>query len=667
MTLPLSHRAGPYRISRGRVRSVHVGLLAYGLVIALFGMSYFSQHLPTQAMTIESGRQQMIENSIAVLNAGGPPLLASRVPYRQGLKNPQTSFFEADQTDDPGVYLYLPIVGHLTGDANALSLLKWFFIGSMALLLLSYPIVFYLLFDSIVVGALAPLIVLFEFGFLRNTEIYWVPAWTVMLCMPAVFLVARARWRRGLSLTALFLVAVVGSYATSIRAEAGLPVALAAIAVAALRERRIAWRVGAAAIVAVGYLSIDTVGLHAVRAYRNHVSHMQVASASNGHPFWHPAYLGLGYLPNKWGIRWNDSVAFSTAQSVDPKVVYLSPHYNSILRHLYFKIVKSDPGYVLDLYTTKVAVNVNHAVGRFWLALLFLPAALLVGSRRREMRLYVALLLPALVIALAPPVMTLPYVYDVGWIGTVGFLALLVLAWGFVTARDAIDHIHVDWHEALEETPAGETVRSADAWARGRIALLRPLRRTLLAAGVGMLLFVGVGVAASAKQASKATAIFYQSDAGYLAAPLPPKLLVQRWSFAKGVPAGWQPAAGTAVSSIAGATRIVTTTPPAEYELVSPTINAKPGTYVVQIDGRPVTGGVGVGVASAATNGWLNTGYYFADMPGYSRERMNVPFTLAQGDTFKVILLNWARVPSTSTWDIKNIELIRKIAKPANG
>jgi hypothetical protein len=39
---------------------------------------------------------------------------------------------------------------------------------------------------------------------------------------------------------------------------------------------------------------------------------------------------------------------------------------------------------------------------------------------------------------------------------------------------------------------------------------------------------------------------------------------------------------------------------------------------------------------------------------------MSVAFTLAEGGTFKIILSNWARVPSTSTWNIRNIELSRQ-------
>ena len=419
------------------VTKTHLALVAYGLVLAVCGVLYLNSHIPLENVVLQQSRQVQIENSIQLMKQGGPPLLTSSAPYKVAVQHP-SQLTEANMGDDPGIYLYLPLIGRVTGDANALSLLKWFFIGSMALLLLSYPLVFYLLFDSLLVGIVAPLIVLFTFDFLWNTEIYWVPAWAALLCLPIVFVVARRRWRPRRSLLCLFAVSVIASYASSIRSNAGTPIVLAAIAVAVLRERGVIRRSTRGGSADPRVPGREHSRVRRAQEDRDHIAHYHSDVLPTSHPFWHPAYLGLGYLPNRWGIRWNDTVADTAAKHVDPNVAYLSPHYEHILEHLYFQIARQDPGYLLSVYFTKIAVCINAAVSHFWPALLVLPFALAFGSYRRQMRLDLLLVVPALLLTLAPAVMTIPALYDTGWLGTLGLLELLAVGWLIVTAREVV-------------------------------------------------------------------------------------------------------------------------------------------------------------------------------------------------------------------------------------
>jgi hypothetical protein len=41
---------------------------------------------------------------------------------------------------------------------------------------------------------------------------------------------------------------------------------------------------------------------------------------SISHTFWHPIYLGLGYLLNNYGIEWSDSIGLIKATSINPQV-----------------------------------------------------------------------------------------------------------------------------------------------------------------------------------------------------------------------------------------------------------------------------------------------------------------------------------------------------------
>src|SRR5438067_8046412 len=141
-TFALFERGRMYAAARARIV-----FALYGILVALFGVAWWDSGLATHSMVLAPARQTMLSAAERVLDAGGPPLVAANVPYQQALRNP-SQFYQANNGDDPGAYLYLPVLGHVTGDTNPLSQLKWFFIGCMALVLLVYPLVFYLLFRS---------------------------------------------------------------------------------------------------------------------------------------------------------------------------------------------------------------------------------------------------------------------------------------------------------------------------------------------------------------------------------------------------------------------------------------------------------------------------------------------------------------------------------------
>ncbi|NGX50428.1 MAG: hypothetical protein K1060chlam2_00274 [Chlamydiae bacterium] len=72
-------------------------------------------------------------------------------------------------------------------------------------------------------------------------------------------------------------------------------------------------------------------------------------------PTWHLFYIGLGLLSNDYGITLSDNSAIDRALSINPNVVYLSEEYNQIMKREYFRIVKSDPWFVIKTYLHKLA------------------------------------------------------------------------------------------------------------------------------------------------------------------------------------------------------------------------------------------------------------------------------------------------------------------------
>lgn len=61
------------------------------------------------------------------------------------------------------------------------------------------------------------------------------------------------------------------------------------------------------------------------------------------HGIWHNAFMGLGYIPNNYGIKWDDNNPIKFARLVNPDVGYMTSEYFSILRGLYFKYSFESP------------------------------------------------------------------------------------------------------------------------------------------------------------------------------------------------------------------------------------------------------------------------------------------------------------------------------------
>src|SRR5439155_7593764 len=173
------------------------------------------------------------------------------------------------------------------------------------------------------------------------------------------------RGRRRASALLLIGLMIAASFSTSIRIHSGLPILLGGLGIALLagaspwRDRRALltfWRLhrwwvrpAVAAGVIVAYLSVATFGFGAVRAYRNHVIKQPNFGSTwpTEHPFWHNAYIGLGYLPNRYGIEWNDQVSTDAVERDRPGAGYLTKEYEAALRHRYAQLTRDDPGFVL--------------------------------------------------------------------------------------------------------------------------------------------------------------------------------------------------------------------------------------------------------------------------------------------------------------------------------
>ncbi len=629
--------------ARARIR---VLLGAYGVVVAFFGIAWWSSDLPTSQMYLQQTRQTALASAQAVIDAGGPPLVGSYVPYRQALKDP-AQFYPANKGDDPGVYLYLPVFGHVTGDTDPLSQLKWLFIGLMAIVLLVYPLVFYELFGSRAVALAMPFIVLFGFRFIQNQDIYVIEGWVILLCVPLLMLAAQGVWRRRFGLALVGVASLAASFANSIRGHSGTGIVLAALAVVLLRERAWRGRLAGVALVLAAYVLIFPLGFKAITTYSYHHVHMPNENLIAGHPLWHSMYIGLGYLPNRWGLQWNDSIAANAVTKVDPSAGYLSPRYEHDLRHLYFGIVEDDPGYVAKVYAVKGANDLSKVARHFWLFYFALPFVLVAGRHRDKIRRGVALALPATLLGIVPPVLTLPDFYDMGFLTGAVFIAVLAAIGVFLAARDwRAEHPEFDLHTWFNDAPAVDSIAATRAWLRR----LRWRGSPGLALGAVVLLVV-LGAVSVAATTATATEVWYQRRASILQGT-PASTLVHRWSGSD-MFNGWTPASGVAVNGGS-----VTTTPQSNaIQLFSPGIKLGPGTYAVVASGQPTQGGIRVGATTTKDQQWLTGAYYWNRQVGWDAQRMLAEFTLTAPTLTSVALANWNEHDAASAWSLRSLEL----------
>lgn len=630
-----------------KFRKYAFGLLAvYSLLLFVFALWYLDGKIPND-VRLMSSRLVEIEASLNVLKQGGPALLglggkgSAEADQLASGRSAAADYVPLGLSDDQGIYFYVPVLANAFGADDPKLVLKWFFISLYALLILVYPLVFYSLFESIPFALFIPLPLLFKFDFIWNTDIYWVSAWILLLAFPFLFLLSKRQIQRE-TLLVLSLLMILASFASSVRIHAGLPVLLAALLLVLTKEKNWFRRGGFVVLLLAFYTSIHIFGFDLIRSYRDWV--IGRPGMSDGlpvqHPFWHNAYIGLGYLKNGYGIDWNDAVANEHVRRVNPGARYLSPEYEATLRTLYLNILKTDPGFVLKGLGAKLLVVFTDTQRTFGPLIVFSPFIFLIGRRRKEIRNYGILLLPAFMVSVLPPLLTIPRGgYELGWLGAAGLVWLLVLGWLFV------------------QVPALVSTLAANP---GKATLL--LERFLgwkhcwLAAGLAFALAtVGWVVSRDIKARSQYLAL--QSP---LSSELPPGGIVLQWDLLHGIPADWGHLRGTRITAQEDGVAIRTNRSRSSYQIWSPDVELAPGIYEVRIAGAVLAGGLELGVLDVPSDKWTVTAHFWSGQrEDFANSEMAANFTVAGKKAIRIILSNFSPKSGSSFWNLRRVTLYR--------
>ena len=207
---------------------------------------------------------------------------------------------------------------------------------------------------------------------------------------------------------------------------AGLAIAIGLM----IRPLRWRYRLAIALTAAFCYVIAASALVESARLYRDlSVGESFASRYQPSHIFWHGAYIGLGFMPNQYGLAWDDAVAITAAARVDPQAELGTPRYEDVVRGLYFEILRNDPGFAIRGYLLKIGASLNDAVERYWSVLLLLPLASTIGARRTRLARHALLVLPAFAVTLIPPVITIPLPeYESGWFGAWGLAMMLGIA-----------------------------------------------------------------------------------------------------------------------------------------------------------------------------------------------------------------------------------------------
>jgi len=132
----------------------------------------------------------------------------------------------------------------------------------------------------------------------------------------------------------------------------GLLVSFGVLALLLMRRPHQRRRIQPLLLAGMLVLAVFTTPRWAVMA-RDAAFDMQPAQRLATHGLAHTLYLGLGFVENKWGIRYDDDYGEAIANKAEPPVVFGSPDYFRLMGRLYLARWAEDPVEVLRIYAEK--------------------------------------------------------------------------------------------------------------------------------------------------------------------------------------------------------------------------------------------------------------------------------------------------------------------------
>ena len=269
-------------------------------------------------------------------------------------------FSERSIGDDPGHALLLQIWSRASGRIISLSDIARLNIGLNTLGLAMLASLLFALRSyvaTIVLLALGPVEYLGWMGLSPHWSYLGVASMAAILPI-ALLAKEEGLLPRGLGFASIGIGLVALALAALVREAIGimaLLVSLGAVATMGWRRFRARGRLCGPVLVAVSIVVAAAAPQWVVIA-RDATFAMEPAVHRPTHGLSHTLYIGLGFVPNRFGLHYDDEVAADAVRKIAPDVLYCSPEYFRILWTLYIDHLLGDPGEVARIYFEKAKI-----------------------------------------------------------------------------------------------------------------------------------------------------------------------------------------------------------------------------------------------------------------------------------------------------------------------
>jgi hypothetical protein len=269
------------------------------------------------------------------------------------------SLLPAGFGDDVGMYYFIPKLSSAT-HLPLEQTIPLFFITVVSAGFLCGCVGSFFLFKSWLARGFAVLaLAVVTLATWLSGDVYVVSPSLVMAVLPWALYVFREPVLQKRLLIFLFVAGGVIGLAQHVRSHSGtaMLIFIASLLLLVLKGH-VSQKIKLAVVLIVGY-AIPIIWFQSLIAERdNYLTQTQsgyVKSVAR-HPFWHPFYVGFGFLNNPYGIIVLDQNAFERAKAISPTVVLCSDEYEQILKNEIITIVKKDPLFVMRTVFAKAGV-----------------------------------------------------------------------------------------------------------------------------------------------------------------------------------------------------------------------------------------------------------------------------------------------------------------------
>jgi hypothetical protein len=319
------------------------------------------------------------------------------------------------KSDDLGLYIFVSYYSKLIGNANADFAIKTFTLLMSALALGFMPIMFCKIFDSIPIGIVSPIVAYLTFDlFKTSTDVYWVQQWIILIGLPIVLLIYKRPWDKyGLFLAGALAMAI--SFSNFIRSNSGLGVFILLLVVLFNKvKKELLKKACVILLIFIFSLTFNFIFIN-IYSMANKIDLGNNAS----HPFWHSVYIGLGAVPNNYGIKYDDSVGFIKAHDIDPDVKEYSKEYDSILKNECIKLLINDRKFIYEGLKYKMDYCFKYVKNQFFTnsnLVLFIIISLVVlrkyhirDDKWKYYRAFLLSLIPLFIFGILPGIIVTPF------------------------------------------------------------------------------------------------------------------------------------------------------------------------------------------------------------------------------------------------------------------